>query len=226
MIKAKAWKEVDLVGKWYVNRKLDGIRMLRNSSGEPVSRNGKPLWNLDGIDKEITDAEVFAGSWEATVSAVKKFRGDVKPCAPEFVYSLTPGSVDPRLELGILEDPSVAAIEVIMNEQIAKGDEGLILRSFDDPTKWLKVKTKYSADVRITGLQAGGGKYTGMLGAFVTNYGNVGTGLTDLQRKEFDNHKHIGSIIEVEFMEWTNTRKMRHPRFKRIRSDKDTESFE
>lgn len=52
----------------------------------------------------------------------------------------------------------------------------------------------------------------------------VGTvsGMTDYLREEFTNYfdeKYLGSIIECEYMEWTGKR-MRHPRFNRIREDK------
>ena len=224
MIKAKAWKENDLEGKWEFERKIDGVRMLRDDAGRPVSRNLKPLFNLDGVDSAITDAEIFTGAWETTVTAVKKQTGE-PPVKEEWVYSLYP-EVDKRLKLGVVTNPTAATINKMLETQVALGDEGLILRSVEDPSKWLKVKTKYTADVRITGLQAGGGKYVGVLGAFMTNYGNVGTGLTDAQRAEYNNPALIGSLIEVEYMELTNGGKFRHPRFVRFRTDKDEESFQ
>jgi len=223
MIKAKAWKEHDLKGKWQVCRKIDGIRMLRDDMGNPVSRNYKPLYNLDRVDNDIRDAEIFTGDWETTVTAVKKQTGQ-PPVRDEWVYSLWP-DMDERLNLGVLNDPTVEEIHGIMDRQVSLGDEGLILRSLYDPSKWLKVKTKFTADVLVTDLLAGGGKYTGMLGAFITKYGNVGTGLTDADRVLYNDSKYIGSLIEVEYMELTKYNKLRHPRFVRIRNDKDEESF-
>jgi hypothetical protein len=64
--------------------KLDGLRMLIvvNSRGEciPISRGGKPLWNLDHIFKEIKssgtknvvfDGEAFAGTFGDSISICK-----------------------------------------------------------------------------------------------------------------------------------------------------------
>ena len=66
----------------------------------------------------------------------------------------------------------------------------------------------------------GTGKYVGMLGAFVTPMGRVGTGLTDAQRVEFFGDHMIGQTIEVEAMEVTGDGKLRHARFLRHRFDK------
>jgi ATP-dependent DNA ligase len=64
----------------------------------------------------------------------------------------------------------------------------------------------------------------------ITNYGNVGTGLDDKAREElWAKHQKgelVGEIIECCIMEWTPAKKMRHPRFKRVRWDKDTENLE
>jgi ATP-dependent DNA ligase len=130
---------------------------------------------------------------------------------------------DPRLVLAELVDPTALQIRTRLDQQVALGDEGLILRQGD---KWLKVKTKYTADVRVTGLMAGGGKYVGVLGAFETDFGNVGTGLTDAERARYNSESMIGALIEVEFMEMTPAGKFRHPRFVRIREDKDEVSIE
>jgi hypothetical protein len=221
MIKAKAWKEDDLKGTWTVQRKIDGIRMLRDTDGNPCSRNGKPLYNLGAVPSGITDCEIFAGDWPSTVTACKKKIGGT-PIDLSWVYSLYPVT-DPRLVLAELVDPTALQIRTLLDQQVALGDEGLILRQGD---KWLKVKTKYTADVRVTGLMAGGGKYVGVLGAFETDFGNVGTGLTDAERARYNSESMIGALIEVEFMEMTPAGKFRHPRFVRIREDKDEVSIE
>ena len=59
MIKPKPWKGNDLKGEWVSTYKLDGVRMLRDEDGKPVSRSDKPLYNLDHISLDITDAEIF-----------------------------------------------------------------------------------------------------------------------------------------------------------------------
>lgn len=225
-IKAKPWNGKALTGVWEVTRKIDGARMLRDSNGNPVSRAGKPLYNLGHVPKEITDAEIYAGNWESSMSLVRTSVNG-SPVPMDCVYSILP--LDPRLSLGSISDPTPDTLMALMNQQLAKGDEGLILRQGD---KWLKVKPKDTADVYVTGFQAGTGKHLGKMGALLTNYGKVGTGFTDVDRvwwqKRFELHGLqwlTTFLIEVEYMEMTDGNKFRHPRFLRIRYDKTEESL-
>lgn len=225
MIKAKPWKGKDLKGTWIVTRKLDGARMLRDDAGNPVSRSGKPLYNLGHIDAKITDAEIFHTDWETSMGLVRSSVNG-SPVSEACVYSLDP--MDDRLLLGQVVNPTASSIEGLLKLQLDAGDEGLVLRQGD---KWLKVKPKASADVFVTGFQAGTGKHKGRMGALLTNFGKVGTGFTDEDReywqKLFDLQglEGIQSIlIEVEYMELTPDGKFRHPRFVRIRTDKTEET--
>jgi hypothetical protein len=212
MIKAKNWKGNDLKGEWEVTLKIDGVRMLRDEDGNPVSRAGKPLYNLEGIDDKITDAEIFLKDWETSVSMVRTKDGIlIKNC---HAYSLDP--LDDRLKDGTVTDPTAEFISRRLDEANEVGYEGLILRQGD---KWLKVKPSETHDVKVVNLVEGTGKYVGMLGAMVTEKGNVGTGFTDAQRKEFWVFP-LNTIIEVECMSITKDGKFRHPRFKRVRWDK------
>jgi len=218
-IKPKLWKEKPLTGNWDFTLKIDGVRMLRDIGGHPVSRSGKPLYNLGHISKAIVDAEVYAGDWESSISLVRTSVNG-SPVPEDTVYSLHP--LDPRLILGTYENPTVEFIQKVMDAYVLQGYEGLILRQ---GTKELKVKPKDTADVMVTGLKPGTGKYEGMLGAFLTDHGNVGTGLTDADRVLYNDPSYIGQVLEVEFMEVTKDSKMRHPRFIRIREDKVDESL-
>jgi hypothetical protein len=212
MIKAKNWKGNDLKGEWEVTLKIDGVRMLRDEDGNPVSRAGKPLYNLEGIDDDITDAEIFLKDWETSVSMVRTKEGIL--IKNEYAYSLDP--LDDRLKDGTVTDPTAEFISRRLDEANEVGYEGLILRQGD---KWLKVKPSETYDVEVTNVIEGTGKYVGMMGALVTAKGKVGTGFTDAMRKEFWDMK-TGTIIEVECMSITKDGKFRHPRFKRIRWDK------
>ena len=223
--KAKPWSGGDLEGTWEITLKIDGARMLRDSQGNPVSRAGKPLYNLSLISKDITDAEIYNENWETSMSLVRT-KNNGSPVDPSCVYSLDP--LDPRLDYGPLNNPTAYEIYLILRGVLAQGYEGLILRQGN---KWLKVKPKDTADVYITGFQAGTKKNLGKMGALLTNYGKVGTGFTDLNREwwqmMYDLHGLTwltSQLIEVEYMEMTSGNKFRHPRFKCIRDDKTEES--
>tara|TARA_R110002020_G_scaffold89062_4_gene217960 strand:+ start:2506 stop:3225 length:720 start_codon:yes stop_codon:yes gene_type:complete len=221
--KASPWKGEDLKGTWVFTRKLDGIRMLRDAEGNPVARSGKPLYNLQDIPKEITDAEIFDTDFETSTSLCRSSVNG-KAVSKSQAYSIFP--LDPRLYLSTIENPSAECIKQCLQERLDVGDEGLILRQ---GMKWIKIKPKDTADVRVTGFQEGKGKHEGRCGAILTNYGKLGTGFSDEQRemfqKLFDNGELIGIILECSFMEWTKYGKMRHPVFERIRYDKDEESL-
>lgn len=206
--KPKLWNKKPLKGEWLATLKLDGVRVLKGDDGY-ISRANKPLYNLDHLT--ITDAEVFAGNWEGSITAVRTQQGT--PVPEEWVYSLEP--LDSRLIIKELIDPSAEEIHELLNKVVSEGNEGLVLRQGD---KWIKVKQEETFDVKVTGKQVGTGKYTGMLGALLTEKGKVGTGFTDEQRKV--NDIDVGDTIEVRSMSLTPSGKFRHPRFIRHRTDK------
>lgn len=225
-IKAKPWKGEDLKGGWDFTLKIDGARMLRDIHGNPVSRAGKPLYNLDDIPDTITDAEIFDTNWETSMSLVRSSKNG-SPVPLDKVYTLTP--LDSRLKLFLVFNPTKEFINEVMQNQVAKGFEGLILRQGD---KWLKVKPKETADVLVTGFQYGTGKHEDSMGALLTTKGKVGTGFSDIDRMYWYTMYELHGLqwltkqlIEVEYMELTTAGKFRHPRFIRIRDDKTEESL-
>jgi len=226
MIRAKPWKGKDLKGTWQITLKIDGARMLRDEDGNPVSRSGKHLYNLGHIDKTITDAEVYDTNWETSMGWVRRSVNG-SPVPKEMIYSLEP--LDKRLHKGYADNPTAEWLLKEMEHYVSMGYEGLIIRQGD---RWLKVKPKDTADVYVTGFQKGTGKHEGRMGALLTNYGKVGTGFTDEQRKKwqllYDLHGNdwlYKQLIEVEFMEWTKNGIMRHPRMLGVRIDKTEESL-
>ena len=233
-IKATYWKGEALKGTWHVTFKIDGIRALKNKDGQIVSRNNKPLYNLDHLD--IHDAEIFRTDWNTSMSLCRTQSHDTHVTQGD-VYDLRPGLLDPRLTIGTVTDPTEASINRLLRQALALGYEGLVLRSMQTPQvtsgkfkppQWRKVVPELFADVRITGWEQGKtGKNIGRFGAFVTAHGKVGTGFSD----EFRDMPHdelddmVGKIIQVGYRELTANGKLRFPRFDRYRFDKDEESI-
>jgi hypothetical protein len=219
MKKLKVWNGKDLKGEWEVSLKIDGVCMLRDEDSNPVSRKGKPLYNLQNAPEHITCAEIFRKDWETSVSMVRTH--DAEPVSILDMYSLDP--IDPRLSLSSMEDPSAETIQAKLESAVANGYEGLVLRQGD---KWLKVKASETHDVEVLSMIEGTGKYKCMMGALMTPMGKVGTGFSDIMRatlwsmKEAAPGSVIGQTIEVECMSITKDGKFRHPRFKRVRWDK------
>ena len=211
MNKPKLYTGGNLSGTWEFGYKIDGVRALR-IDGQVVSRARKPLYNLDGCD--FTDAEIFFGNWEDSVSAVRTQGGT--PVPQKNVYQLDP--LDQRLALGTFENPTEEFIFEIMRQAVHDGYEGLVLRQGDT---WFKVKPKETYDVVVTGIQPGTGKHSGRMGALLTPKGKVGTGFSDAQRSALMDC--VGCVIEVECMSLTPGGKFRHPRFIRVREDLPSE---
>ena len=102
--------------------------------------------------------------------------------------------------------------EVIFNDALANGEEGVIVKNGDSPwenkrSKYqVKMKAELEADLLVEEVQEGTGKYEGLVGSLscTTKDGNlkvnVGSGLTDDDRKK-DPDEFIGKIVSVKYNE-------------------------
>lgn len=225
-VKAKYWEGEQLKGYWKVYVKKDGVRVMRNASNDPVSRAGKPLYNVGHL--EFSDAEVFSENWNKSVSLVRT-QGHMV-VTQDMIYELTDGNIDPRLLMGTVLHPDKLKLHSLMDMRLALGDEGLIIRQLHKSGKfyvWLKVVPKKQADVRVTGFKEGAGRLKGTLGSIQTNHGSVGSGFDDALRDEIwdDRANRKGQIIQVEYREVTEAGKLRFPAFVKFRWDKSEESI-
>ena len=115
----------------------------------------------------------------------------------------------------------------------AGGYDGAILRRADAP--WttgaskngeaIKVKPVQSLDLRAVDWFYGKGKHADRAGGIVVEYRGVktqvGTGFSDAERETIASQGTRNQIAEVEFMELTEDGKLREPRFKGWRYDKE-----
>lgn len=213
-------------GLWDVYIKADGVRVIRNKDGSVTSRNSKPLFNCNHLN--FLDAEIFSVNWNTSVSLVRTESPTV--VTQDMIYELTDGFTDPRLYLGKVRDPSDEKLLTLMQGQLDKGHEGLVIRQWNQRKgiyDWLKVVPKLQADVRITGFKGGAGRLAGTLGSIATAHGSVGSGFDDALRDHIwaNRTNLLGKIIQVEYREKTEKGKLRFPAFVRIRDDKDEEDL-
>lgn len=114
----------------------------------------------------------------------------------------------------------------------ALGGEGLMLRQpasryeIGRSSTLLKVKSFFDAEAKVVDYVAGAGKHKGRLGSVLVENAdgvrfNVGTGFTDLQRKD---PPPIGSIITFRYQEITKAGVPRFPSFVGMRIDSDGDS--
>lgn len=135
--------------------------------------------------------------------------------------------VAPALDLG--------APQGFANAMVRQGGyDGAIIRRKDAP--WttgaskngeaIKVKPVQSLDLEVLGWYRGKGKHAGRAGGITVLYKgvqtDVGTGFSDRERQEIAEAGQAPcGVAEVEFMELTADGKLREPRFKGWRYDKD-----
>ena len=218
----KLWKGNDLEGEWEFTVKIDGVHAIWDKDKGFLSRNGKPLYNANDSGREIgadhgEEYELFCGSFKETISIVRSSKTEKRSVTKYEIFDLEP-EIDPRLYLFTMINPYAEDVEIVFKEVIDKGYEGLVLRGPNGER--LKVKDKITLDLTVTDVVEGKGRNKGRVGALVTSRGKV-SGMTDKEREEFWEGDIIGKVIEVECMELTESGKMRHARFIRIRDDKD-----
>lgn len=249
MIKPTLWNGKDLKGRWHVTIKIDGVRALWDAELKQwLSRAGTPLNNCPAPYIDVgtgrmypgVDCELYLGSLKDTNRAWRTIH--LKPDTPrierQHLYSLDP--IDPRLDLGFVEDPAADWIVDSLKQANELGYEGLVLRQGD---KAIKVKPHDNFDVLVKAAVQGTGKHSGRMGYLETHMGDVGTGFSDLERDLWwrealafgtAGHTKDGLLrfslpltpitIEVECMQLTPDGKFRHARFIRERFDKIAET--
>lgn len=122
-------------------------------------------------------------------------------------------------------------VQAIFQSIFDKGGEGVIVKDLAAPYQkkrhagWLKIKGEETVDCPITGYKPGTGKYENTLGALLVDYKGVEvrvSGMSDAMRTEFweNQDAYLGVMVEVEYHEETPDKSLRHPRLKRLRSDK------
>jgi DNA ligase-1 len=138
---------------------------------------------------------------------------------------------------------NVEKIYEILNTVTSAGEEGLMLNLASGVYKFgkrsselLKVKAMHTCDLKCIDVQEGEGKYANTLGRIICLYKGhilkVGSGFSDEQRNYYWKHKNEIKlkIVEVQYFEESSNEQgglsLRFPVFKRVRDDKDEESYE
>lgn len=105
---------------------------------------------------------------------------------------------------------SLDAANKIFEEYLSKGQEGIILKTFDGvwenkrTKSQIKFKGELECDLKIVGVQPGTGKYEGMLGALICTSDDgvvnvsVGSGFTDEHRQNLS-EEVIGKVVAVKY---------------------------
>jgi len=118
--------------------------------------------------------------------------------------------------------------EILYSYAIARDIEGWVLKAEDG--EWFKYKVERTADMVVVGFKEGNGKYLGQIGALLCQAGETEAavgGMTDAERELLtgmaDKGVLNGTVVEVKYQCIAAQGGLRHPRFIRIREDKNAE---
>lgn len=114
-------------------------------------------------------------------------------------------------------------------------EEGIMIKEItsywkDDRKQWYKVKPVYTSEMEVFKYDYGKGKNKDYINILYVKDKNgviktkVSSGINDEMRKYLTKIKDdiIGKIVEIKYNSVTDTNSLRHPRFTKIRYDKDT----
>jgi len=127
---------------------------------------------------------------------------------------------------------SETQLQKFYHRSLAAHGEGIVLKHreqdyYGDNHPMIKMKASQTDDLEIVGFTEGEGRLAGRaVGALICQVPcgsvNVGSGMSDSLRRWFweNKDKAIGGIVEVIYMEPTETGSLRAPRFSRIHPSK------
>src|SRR5690606_25815847 len=116
----------------------------------------------------------------------------------------------------LYQGSDIAQIERVLNEQVEKGEEGIMINlndglySFNRTRDLLKVKKMHDVDLEIIRLESGSNSNEDKLGAFIVNYKGhevrVGSGIDKETREAVwaNPDEYIGRVIRVQYFEETS----------------------
>lgn len=204
--------------KWYSEtmpkEHLDGELWIGRNKFEEISAASRTKNPEDKVWKEIKfmifDMPQHKGNFIERIAAAKKLIAESK-----------------TTHLQLIEQFKVVDHKSLMqhlNKIIKEKGEGLMLRKINAPYEakrndnLLKLKAYEDSEARVLSVNAGKGKYKGMMGSLtvINKEGvkfKIGTGFTTEQRK---NPPHVGDIITYKFHGKTKKNTPKYPSFMRI----------
>jgi hypothetical protein len=144
-------------------------------------------------------------------------------------------------KISLVESTAVPSIEwahKLFDKYLMEGQEGIILKAMDGiwedkrAKHQIKFKGELECDLRIVAVEAGTGKYEGMLGAIVCESAdgvikvNVGSGFNDTHRKTLKEKDLVGKVAAIKYNARIKSKSgdesLFLPIFVEVREDKDS----
>lgn len=197
----------------------------------------------------VYDGELFAGSFEATISALRS--GSWPDSTVLYLFDVERSAAahpDMHLDLRLQSLPILASayghvtalrssvclneseVDAEFNRALADGYEGIVIKRRDGTRAdtWMRRKTSQDVDMRIVALNEGTGRNAGTLGSMTCELNGVRTNvpaapMPPAQRRAVweSRSEYLGCTVQVRCMGITARGRLRQPVFERFRPDKD-----
>lgn len=207
LLKIKASENFVLTGELLVWDKENNKPLSRKIGNGILMRDDKTADELDAIRTVVWDIIPYKDFIQGKYEVPYKARYNVL----DKIFN----SVD---KIKVVDNKIVNTIEealALFEEKYAQGEEGIIVKEQNliwkdgKPKGCVKIKSEKETDLRCVGFDEGSGAYVGMLGAIKCQSEDgllivdVGTGLTEENRKEFWNNKdkYLNKILTVKYNE-------------------------
>jgi ATP-dependent DNA ligase len=217
---------------------LDGELLMAGADGKPMDRktgNGLLTKFQKGTGTPELAKQIRAVVWDIVpLFAFRKGRCSVG--YRERHLMLTTEGVVNITVAPITIVNSMDEAQVLYQQKLAEGEEGLVLKDPKGPWEdkrvkhQVKMKAELEADLKVTGFLPGSGKFEGKIGSLLVETADgqvktaVGTGLTDEERSlpftEFENKIVAVKYNAVIMDKRTGLKSLFLPVFVEIREDK------
>ena len=219
---------------------LDGELLMAGPDGKPMDRktgNGLLTKFQKGTGTKELAQQIRAVVWD--IIPLTSFRAGI--CCKGYQQRhlmLRSQDLDKVQIAPVCMVTSMEAAQTLYEQKLAEGEEGLVLKNPEGPWEdkrvkhQVKMKAELEADLLVTGIIPGAGKYEGKIGSLqVSSAGGavtaaVGTGLSDEDRAKAPS-EYIGKIVAVKYNalitdKKTKAKSMFLPVFVEVREDKVT----
>jgi len=219
---------------------LDGELLMAGPDGKPMDRktgNGLLTKFQKGTGTKELAQQIRAVVWD--IIPLTSFRAGKCSTGYRERHLMLHSTRLERIRIApVCMVTSMEAALTLYQQKLDEGEEGLVLKDPKGPWEdkrvkhQVKMKAELEADLRVTGILPGAGKYEGKIGSLlVESKGGVvstavGTGLSDEDRAK-DPSEYLGKIVTIKYNALITDKKTKSkslflPVFIEVREDKQT----
>jgi hypothetical protein len=217
---------------------LDGELLMAGPDGKPMDRktgNGLLTKFQKGTGTKELAQQIRAVVWD--IIPLTSFRAGICTTGYRERHLMLHSTRLERVRIApVSMVTSMEAAQTLYQQKLDEGEEGLVLKDAKGPWEdkrvkhQVKMKAELEADLKVTGILPGAGKYEGKIGSLLVESKDgsvttaVGTGLSDEDRSK-DPSEYIGKIVAIKYNalitdKKTKAKSMFLPVFVEVREDK------